>query len=157
MNVNSHTRSPPHTAPIQVVWPHAAGEVIVQNYNAILSLSRIYEASDAVIVASNDEAHQICVTMHHLKVVSMYDINKVLARDLANVFRCSNPSACPAQTGVIGDLLAHLVSHTHYKLLTIHTVPQMPDTYREFTTYQWTRLLKPLSQMVATLHPCEEV
>ena len=29
-------------ATVQVIWPYLAGEVIVQNYNAVLSLARIY-------------------------------------------------------------------------------------------------------------------
>ncbi len=36
------------------------GEVVVQNYNAVLTLSHLYQSSDAVLVLENDHLQRIC-------------------------------------------------------------------------------------------------
>ena len=54
----------------QVVWPYRAGEVIVQNYNALLTLSHLYHSADAIIVMENDELHKICSQLLGLKVIA---------------------------------------------------------------------------------------
>lgn len=52
----------------QVVWPYRTGEVIVQNYNAVLTLSHLYQTADAIIVMENDELHKICSQLLGIKV-----------------------------------------------------------------------------------------
>ena len=42
------------------VWPSRRGEVVVQSYNAVLSLARLLESTDALLALHNDEAHDIC-------------------------------------------------------------------------------------------------
>ena len=37
------------------IWPYSTGEVILQNYNSILTTSRLIENSDGVISLYNDE------------------------------------------------------------------------------------------------------
>lgn len=91
-------------SPSQVVWPYSSGEVIVQNYNALLSLSHLAnvlprqelpvreclatanhtvfsptppQASDGVILVENDAVHQVCQQMWRLKKVTFADLNKV--------------------------------------------------------------------------------
>jgi tubulin delta len=52
----------------QVVWPYKTGEVIVQNYNAVLTLSHLYQTADAIVVMENDELHKICSQLLGIKV-----------------------------------------------------------------------------------------
>ncbi len=68
-----------------VVWPFAVGEVILQNYNALLTLSSLVHASDAIIVMENDALHGVCRQRLQLAAPSFEDINAVLARTLASV------------------------------------------------------------------------
>ena len=91
----------------QVVWPYHMGEVIVQNYNAILTLSRLYQTSDAVITMENDSLHRICSQLHGIKKVSFEDINKVITRKLAGIL-------LPAYSGN-NDRECHLI-HNHLGL-----------------------------------------
>lgn len=85
----------------QVVWPYNTGEVIVQNYNAILTLSHLYRTVDAVIVMQNDHLHKICSQLLNIKKISFKDINKVICHKLLSIlspgtlhkypgFTCSN-------------------------------------------------------------------
>lgn len=71
----------------QVVWPYHTGEVIVQNYNAVLTLSHLYQASDAIITMDNDSLHRICSQLQGIKNVSFHDINALISHKLAHVLQ----------------------------------------------------------------------
>eukprot|EP00051_Salpingoeca_urceolata_P003270 m.56530 g.56530 ORF g.56530 m.56530 type:complete len:357 (+) comp12623_c0_seq2:92-1162(+) len=115
----------------QIVWPFASGEVIVQNYNSVLSLAHLHQVSDAIIVLQNDELQSICTKMHHLKLIGFDHINKVIADHMASVFQRS--FHCPDGTtgsmgqrvGRLGDMVEHLCSHADYKLLSLRSIPQI--------------------------------
>jgi tubulin delta len=42
------------------VWPYASGEVILQNYNVLLTLNSLLQDSDAVLPIYNDEVMMVC-------------------------------------------------------------------------------------------------
>ena len=69
----------------QVVWPYTMGEVIVQNYNAMLTLSHLYQTTDAILTLDNDSLHEICARLMGIKSVSFRDINKVISHKMASV------------------------------------------------------------------------
>ncbi|XP_045442346.1 tubulin delta chain isoform X2 [Pipistrellus kuhlii] len=70
-----------------IIWPYGTGEVIVQNYNSILTLSHLYRSSDALLVHENDALHKICAKLMNIKQISFRDINQVLAHQLGSVFQ----------------------------------------------------------------------
>lgn len=69
----------------QVIWPYNTGEVIVQNYNAILSLAHLYQSADAIIALENDALQAVCTRLLAIPKVSFYNINRVIARQLASI------------------------------------------------------------------------
>ncbi|XP_007190344.1 tubulin delta chain isoform X2 [Balaenoptera acutorostrata] len=71
----------------QIIWPYGTGEVIVQNYNSILTLSHLYRSSDALLIHENDAVHKICAKLMNIKQISFRDINQVLAHQLGSVFQ----------------------------------------------------------------------
>ncbi|KAM5216037.1 tubulin delta chain isoform 2-T9 [Hipposideros larvatus] len=71
----------------QIIWPYGTGEVIVQNYNSVLTLSHLYRSSDALLVHENDAVHKICAKLMNIKHISFRDINQVLAHQLGSVFQ----------------------------------------------------------------------
>ncbi|XP_077708542.1 tubulin delta chain isoform X5 [Canis aureus] len=71
----------------QIIWPYGTGEVIVQNYNSVLTLSHLYRSSDALLVHENDAIHKICAKRMNIKQISFSDINQVLAHQLGSVFQ----------------------------------------------------------------------
>ncbi|XP_068834366.1 tubulin delta chain isoform X3 [Capricornis sumatraensis] len=71
----------------QIIWPYGTGEVIVQNYNSILTVSHLYRSSDALLVHENDAVHKICAQLMNIKQISFCDINQVLAHQLGSVFQ----------------------------------------------------------------------
>uniref|UniRef100_A0A8C3UIZ5 Tubulin delta chain n=1 Tax=Catharus ustulatus TaxID=91951 RepID=A0A8C3UIZ5_CATUS len=70
-----------------VVWPYGTGEVIVQNYNSVLTLSHLYHSSDALLVHENDVIHKICAQLMNIKQISFRDVNQVIAHQLGSVFQ----------------------------------------------------------------------
>uniref|UniRef100_A0A8B9T669 Tubulin delta chain n=1 Tax=Anas platyrhynchos TaxID=8839 RepID=A0A8B9T669_ANAPL len=70
-----------------VIWPYGTGEVIVQNYNSVLTLSHLYQSSDALLVHENDVIHKICAQLMHMKQISFKDVNQVIAHQLGSVFQ----------------------------------------------------------------------
>ena len=148
-----------------IIWPYASGEVIVQNYNALLTTSHLYESSDALIMLLNDHLHQICSKLLQLKDISFKDLNKVAGHVLASILQ----PAVPYKEGVVSkdfnfhsqycslsDLCGLLTPQSDYRLLSIKCVPQMPERSHAFTNYLWVGLLKYLRQMVVTDSPIEE-
>ncbi|XP_044528113.1 tubulin delta chain isoform X2 [Gracilinanus agilis] len=71
----------------QVIWPYGTGEVIVQNYNSVLTLSHLYRSSDALLVHENDVVHKICAKLMNIKQISFRDVNQVIAHQLGSVFQ----------------------------------------------------------------------
>ncbi|XP_073239406.1 tubulin delta chain-like [Porites lutea] len=150
----------------QVVWPYGTGEVIVQNYNAILTLSHLYKCSDGVIILENDKLQSICSRLMNLKHISFKDINKVISHKLASVlqpvklFSPGQDAAYYKQaisvTNLLGDLIEQVCPHPEYKLMTLKNIPQMAEKSLAFSTYTWSGLLKHLRQMLIADASMEE-
>ena len=153
-----------------LVWPYQCGEVIVQHYNAVLTLANVLPYSDSVVMFENTRVHGICSTNLRMARPTFRQLNGVIARDLASgvllpcpssgAAPCGGPSAAWAAAGFGGGLsgvLGGLCAHPAYKLVGIHSTPQEPDTSRAFSSHSWPALLKQLRQdctrnAVATLH-----
>ena len=75
------------TAPIlnHCVWPYESGEVIVQSYNTLLTLSALLDSSDGICVVQNEHLHRACVGALGLERPTFGDMNGVAATQLAGV------------------------------------------------------------------------
>lgn len=71
-------------------------QVVVQNYNSLLTLARLYQLSDAILVHQNDAVHQICARLLRIQHVSFSDVNRVVAQQLAGVLQ---PALVPDSGG----------------------------------------------------------
>lgn len=150
----------------QVVWPYGTGEVIVQNYNAILTLSHLYRCSDGVVILENDKLQNICSRLMNLKHISFKDINKVISHKLASVLQPVKLFSQGQDAGfykhatsvrnLLGDLIEQVCPHPEYKLMTLKNIPQMSEKSLAYSTYTWTGLLKHLRQMLIADASMEE-
>ena len=148
----------------QIVWPYSSGEVIVQGYNTLLTLSHLYKTSDAIIVLYNDQLHKTCSHLLKLKHISFSNMNNVASHALASILQPSVPYDCYSNAqfskGIsepylysmcsLSEVVASLCPHPQYKLLTLKSIPQMPENYHAYTNYLWAGLLKHLRQMLLT-------
>ncbi|KAL2095757.1 hypothetical protein ACEWY4_007905 [Coilia grayii] len=148
----------PHTSILNhVTWPYNTGEVIVQNYNSILTLSHLYQFSDAILVHENDAVHKICAQLMNIKHISFNDVNKVIAHHLGSTLQpvYSTSSSCYSRNP-IGEFMSSLVNHPEYKLLSVRNIPQMSSTSLAYSVFHWPSLLKHLRQMLIANARMEE-
>ncbi|KAG5837576.1 hypothetical protein ANANG_G00240800 [Anguilla anguilla] len=142
----------------QLTWPYGTGEVIVQNYNSVLTLSRLYQCSDAILVHENDTVHRICAQLMNIKHISFGDVNKVIAHQLGGVLQPALTEETHSQysRNPMGELTAGLVCHPEYRLLSVCSIPQMPSSSQAYSAFTWPGLLKHLRQMLITSAKMEE-
>ncbi|XP_028628256.1 tubulin delta chain isoform X2 [Grammomys surdaster] len=142
----------------QIIWPYGTGEVIVQNYNSILTLSHLYRSSDALLIHENDAVHKICAKRMNIKQISFRDLNQVLAHQLGSVFQptYSEDSSSHYRRNPLGDLMEHLVPHPEFKMLGVRNIPQMSAESLAYSTFTWAGLLKHLRQMLISSAKMEE-
>ncbi|KAI9175808.1 hypothetical protein H9P43_006172 [Blastocladiella emersonii ATCC 22665] len=141
-----------------VVWPFMRGEVIVQNYNMVLTLARLLEASDMVLVQFNDHLQRIGTERLGLPSASFADLNRIMARVLFHILapaKVASSSSSPASTTTLVDLVRTATCGA-WKLATAYHVPQVPAAAVAFTALTWPALLRPLRQMVLTHTPTDE-
>jgi len=65
--------------------PHEAGEVVVQPYNALLSLASLAEHASGVLLAYNDELAAACQQKFGIQRPGFGDLNALAARSLASL------------------------------------------------------------------------
>ncbi|KAH3758642.1 tubulin delta chain [Pelomyxa schiedti] len=139
-----------------VVWPYSSGEVIVQNYNACLSLAHMIQDADAVLMVENDHMHDICTKLLRIDQVTFQDINRVISRHIANVLLPSFHCVAVPMGGLslsdrvrsVIDPVSHLCCNPSYKLLNMKAIPQIPEDSLAFSSHSWPSLLKYLRQML---------
>eukprot|EP00066_Takifugu_rubripes_P004778 XP_003968358.1 PREDICTED: tubulin delta chain isoform X1 [Takifugu rubripes] len=141
-----------------LTWPYGTGEVIVQNYNSVLTLAHLHQLSDAILVHENDTLHKICAQLLNNKHISFTDVNRVIAQQLASILQ---PALTPNSYGAysrnpLGELVSSLACHSEYKLLSMSTIPQMPSSSIAYSTFSWPGLLKHLRQMLISNTKMEE-
>nr|PNR29171.1 hypothetical protein PHYPA_027863 [Physcomitrium patens] len=80
------------------IWPYESGEVIVQNYNALLTLAKLQESADGIIISQNDALSSICRKTLGIPRSSFDHMNDVVANSLASIFLpASWRTVCPSE------------------------------------------------------------
>ena len=161
----------------QIVWPYSSGEVIVQDYNTILTTSHLQKTSDVVFLMHNDQLHKVCSKLLLMKKISFTDINQVVCHSLAGLLQpavrfdhledlSSEHYTKAHQSSIFDPLLysqcslselqAHLCPRKDFKFVTLKSIPQIPDRSQAYSSFLWSGLLKHLRQMLITDSPIEE-
>ena len=139
-----------------VIWPYSSGEVVLQYYNTVLSLSHLYQSSDAVVIMENDHINKICTKLLNLKDVSFEDVNKVIGHKIASVFQPAHSSINKVSSNTLGNIVKDLCSHPSYKLLSLRNIPHISDESVKYSTFVWSALIKHLRQMLIADSALEE-
>ncbi|KAH9109441.1 hypothetical protein LEN26_012856 [Aphanomyces euteiches] len=135
-----------------VVWPYRSGEVIVQNYNTLLTMACLSESSDGIMILENDLADQICRRLLAISKPSFDAMNQVLANHMAAVLLPAQPLQKTTHSTrftscLLPTVMQHLCSHPGYKLLNVMLLPHLAQRSRDFSVHQWPGVLKHLHQM----------
>mmetsp|Transcript_13118 Transcript_13118/g.17159 ORF Transcript_13118/g.17159 Transcript_13118/m.17159 type:complete len:442 (+) Transcript_13118:62-1387(+) len=132
------------------VCPYSTGEVILQNYNACLTLSRVARASDAVLLLENSVFNRLAAKVlgpQSQRNPSLHDLNSVMALQVASVFLPAYQRHSERNIWALNDSLQHLCGHQGYNVLTSSMVPQVAEEAIEFSSDSWQALNKRLYQM----------
>lgn len=79
-----------------LVLPYTQGEVIVQNYNACLTIAEICSKSGHVVFVENDIMQHICQRLLQLPTPTFPQLNRLIANQLVNVLVPSYESSIDA-------------------------------------------------------------
>jgi tubulin delta len=141
------------------VWPSLRGEVVIQSYNAVLSLAHLLESTDALLAIHNDEAHDICQRRLGIARPSLQHLNSVIAGNIAEIWLPSESQAAhlgrqrmpstPA-TPEIGDLVGALCASPLHKILSVRSSPYIAPSALAFSNIGWEGTLRNLRQMALT-------
>ena len=147
------------------VWPFSTGEVILQNYNFLLTLHKLYEHSDGIVLLENDILHKICKRMFKVPITSgasafdkksalsrneitFDDLNSIIGHQLASIIQ---PSVNEYSTqNYLNEIVSDLCASSDFKLLSLNNVPHMAKESIEFSSFQWSSLYKNASQQLKT-------
>jgi tubulin delta len=150
----------PHTTLVNpIVWPYSSGEVIVQDYNSLLTTAHLQSSCDSVILLQNEQFHRVCSQLLHLKEVALSDINKAMSHSLASALQPTVPFDAHHLRDVdsmvygrcrLSALSSVLCPHPQFKFLSVKTIPQVPDSSQPYSRFMWAGLLKHLRQMLIT-------
>ena len=167
----AHSSSAPHSPALLVrlrdeyphacvlshcVWPYESGEVIVQNYNTLLTLDVLLQAVDGVFLVQNEALHAAATRLMNIARPTFDDLNRLAARSLAAAMLPAHwrPGSGGAVNRAPGAYLAAtanaLASTPSLRLITLLSVPVIPERSVDFTTFTWPALLKRLRQMLLT-------
>ncbi len=147
------------------VWPFSTGEVTLQNYNFLLTLNKLYEHSDGIILLENDILHKICKRIHSFSATGVYnaekrigaaakkeitfdDLNTIIGHQLASVVQPSTNQY--SSQNYLNDIICDLCSSDDFKLLSLNNVPHLTKQAIEFSSFQWTSLYKNAGQLLKT-------
>ncbi|KAL3695660.1 hypothetical protein R1sor_009736 [Riccia sorocarpa] len=158
------------------IWPYESGEVIVQNYNVVLTLSHLQSFADGIIILQNEQLSTICRTLLSIQRPSFDDLNELAVQGLGCILlpsywraietstrpvsraaskggsesKLSNENSGQSRVRILSDLLSSLCFHPGYKVLTLRFTPQVPAQSLAFTNFTWDAQLKYLRQMFIT-------
>ena len=143
------------------ITPYHFGEVVVQHYNAVLSLAKVASSSDAVLLFENEVAQYMCKQTRGIERPTLGDINELIASHLvpillpsnrlsysdphtsrSNSISNSNTTRCD-----LGESIRHLCPHSGFKFIDVKTVPQTPKQSVEYTYDTWHSLINTISRM----------
>lgn len=129
-----------------VVLPYKTGEVVTQNYNTLLSLARLYDVTDALLLFENDRLHHICRNLMQTKV-DFQDLNSVIANQLAGTFQ-------PVKLAKMTYLISDLASHPSHKIIQIQSNPYVTGHGDFKSEMPWKSLLTNLLKKTRSDYLC---
>ena len=140
------------------VWPNDSGEVVVNSYNTILSISENYKVSDLITVINNQEIFDICKNIYKFKKIGFENLNNIISKHIINMmipptYNLSNnnfKSKTYQSNSFISEIIYALGINPKQKFNQIISTPEIPPENIQFTNDSWNSLAKRGLQMLRT-------
>ena len=136
------------------VWPHNSGEVVVNSYNTLLSISENYKVSDLMTIINNQDIYDICRDIYNYKKIGFENLNYVISRNIINMMIPPlgddvNLKSKPYQINTfISELIYFLGINPKLKFSRIISTPEVPLENLKYTNNTWLSLTKRGAQMM---------
>ena len=136
------------------VWPHNSGEVVVNSYNTLLSISENYKVSDLMTIINNQDIYDICRDIYNYKKIGFENLNYVISRNIINMMIPPlgddvNLKSKPYQINTfISELIYFLGINPKLKFSRIISTPEIPLENLKYTNNTWLSLTKRGAQMM---------
>ena len=139
------------------VWPNDSGEVVVNSYNTLLSISENYKVSDLMTVIHNQEIFDICKNIYKLKKIDFENLNSIISKHIINMmippsYNLENnyKSKSYRINSFISDIIYFLGINPKLKFNQIISTPEVPPENLQFTNDSWNSLSKRGLQILKT-------
>ena len=144
------------------VWPNDSGEVVVNSYNTLLSISENYKVSDLITVINNQEIFDICKNIYKFKKIGFENLNSIISKHLINMMippsynlnsyiNNSNLKSKTYQTNsFLSEIIYALGINPKLKFNQIISTPEIPPENLQFSNDSWNSLAKRGLQMLRT-------
>ena len=140
------------------VWPNDSGEVVVNSYNTLLSISENYKVSDLITVINNQEIFDICKNIYKFKKIGFENLNSIISKHIINMMIPPsynlNTTNLKSKTyrinSFISDIIYALGINPKLKFTQIISTPEIPPENIQFTNDSWNSLAKRGLQMLKT-------
>ena len=136
------------------VWPHNSGEVIVNSYNTLLSISENYKVSDLMTIIHNQDIYDICKDIYQIKKIGFEHLNTVISKHIINMMvpplgEDVSLKAKPFQlNSFISEVIYALGLNPKLKFNRIISTPEVSPENLKFTNNSWSSLVKRGCQMM---------
>ena len=136
------------------IWPHNSGEVVVNSYNTLLSISENYKVSDLITIINNQYIYDICRDIYNYKKIGFENLNYVISRNIINMMIPPlgddvNLKSKPYQINTfISELIYFLGINPKLKFSRIISTPEVPLENLKYTNNTWLSLTKRGAQMM---------
>jgi tubulin delta len=132
-----------------VVLPYSSGEVVIQNYNTLLTIANLYDVSDMFIIFQNDHLHKMSVNLLKNKNTELHDLNDLIAVKIGSLFQPLERS----ESSRIHDIISHLTPHPQYKFITLKSAPHYPKEVCKYEApLEWNVLVRHMKQTLRVSH-----
>ena len=140
------------------VWPNDYGEVVVNSYNTLLSISENYKVSDLITVINNQEIFDICKNIYKFKKIGFENLNSIISKHITTMMIPPsydiNNNNFKSKTyriySFISDIIYSLGINPKLKFNQIISTPEIPPENIQFTNDSWNSLTKRGLQMLRT-------
>ena len=139
------------------IWPNDSGEVVVNSYNTLLSISQNYKVSDLMTVIHNQDIFDMCKNIYKLKKIGFEDINNIISKHLIGMmvppcYSLNNDFKTKSYriNSFISDIIYALGNDPKLKFNQIISTPEVPPENLKFTNDSWNSLSKRGLQLLKT-------
>lgn len=136
------------------IWPFKIGEVIVQNYNALLTLSHLHDTSHGIFVAENDKLNasiqKLQTRQHRFEDMNRNAMRSLVAALLPSKLRPLQGTTTKIISGdwtrLIFDFLSVLCPLSNQKLLSCELLPELSPKSIDYTVFDWNALIRQMEK-----------